>query len=455
MKTITSKIKLIGGMLSFMIAAIVGITVYINHVSKQDSVVINIAGKQRMLSQKITKEVLWLQNHYSDEEVAVMNISMTEFESSLHDLINGNDARGIYAPPKACIKERLYQVYSLWESFKTHLVAFQLLQQETWLAKAELFPENDAILEISDHVVKQMVADGLGGIYIDNAGRQRMLTQQMAFYATQYLITGELKNFTQFYNAYNLYGATLASFVSDASLQNHSELTDLLDTNDKGWAHYSGFIIDLMEKQKRINEHISRIKELNLVLLDMMDSAVSAYANYSEDQREFLQYFQYAASLIAVLAMFLSVKMTRRIEDDFGDFLRQSEAMASTISTESEGETAARQQMHQGDELTMASMHMNQFMSKMNMVLQHAQQAISESEKAARELADVSENMDSELQGLGIDEAAKKDIDRTIDRSEDIVIQTLEELSGTSKLLTQLQNNLNTIISKTSQKPHS
>ena len=35
--------------------------------------------------------------------------------------------------------------------------------------------------------------------------------------------------------------------------------------------------------------------------------------------------------------------------------------------------------------------------------------------------------MDEQFEGLGIDEASKKDIDRTIDKSEDIVIQTLEE----------------------------
>ena len=81
MKTITSKIKLIGGMLSFMIAIIVGITVYINHVSKQDSVVVNVAGKQRMLSQKITKEILWLHSHYDSDRVAVLNHSMNEFEA--------------------------------------------------------------------------------------------------------------------------------------------------------------------------------------------------------------------------------------------------------------------------------------------------------------------------------------------------------------------------------------
>ena len=455
MKTITAKIKLIGGMLSFMIAVVVGITVYINHTSRQDSVVINVAGKERMLSQKITKEVFWLHSH-GLRDFTLLDRSIAEFDGSLADLIDGNAERGIYAPPRPCIKERLEQVRALWSTFGGDLETYKKLLSETAAMKSELLSENETILHISDRVVKQMVAEGLGGSYIDDAGRQRMLTQRIALYTTRYLLSGEPEHFARFQEAYGLYDTTLKGFVADPRLTASGDLKALLQENDTAWQHYSRYIVTLMEQQRQLNEVVVRIKELSPVLLDTMDSAVAAYTAYSENQREFLQYFQYAASLLAVMAMLYSVLLTRRIQEHFGDFLKQSEAMASSLPVDEETvrympslETA------QKDELTLASMHMSQFVEKMHTILQHAQQAIHESEQAAKELATVTEAMDDELDELDLDEAAKKDIDKTIDRSEDIVIQTLEELSGTSRLLTQLQNNLNTIISKTTDKPGS
>lgn len=445
MNKITNQIKLIGGMLSFMIAAIVFITVYINHASKQDSVVINVAGKQRMLTQKISKEVLWLQ-HSTAPEFGTLDVSIREFDNTLKDLLEGNAERNIYAPPKACMKERLLQVQTLWISFEKHLQAYKSLLSVTKALKAKLPEENDAVLNVSDDVVKQMVADGLGGAIIDDAGRQRMLTQRITLNATQYLITGEVEHFRNFYAAYGLYETTLRRFLNDEKLTGLEKLQAVLYKNGQAWEHFSDFIVTLMEKQKALNETQNHIIEINPVLLDTMDSAVASYADYSEQQRAFLQYFQYAASLIAFLFMLYSAKLTKNIEQHFENFLKHSEAMAISISDDEVMQPPAGTR---DDELTLASMHMSQFVQKMNTVLQHAQQAIHESEQAARELANVTETIDDELENLDLDEASKKDIDHTIDKSEDIVIQTLEELSGTSKLLSQLQNNLNAIISKT------
>ncbi len=448
MNTITNQIKLIGGMLSFMIAAVVLITVYINETSQRDSVVINVAGKQRMLTQRITKDVLWLQNGKS-VEFGEIDASTAEFEATLGDLIHGNAERNIYAPPKSCIKERLLQVEGLWLRFRENLERFKGLISDTKRLRSGLQAENTTILEVSDAVVKEMVALGLEGRYIDDSGRQRMLTQKMALHSTQYLLTGELKHFSEFYDAYGLYESTLQGFLGDAALKRDATLQELLEANRVAWRHYSEYVRTLMEKQKEINDAVAYIKDNNMVLMDTMDSAVTAYTEHSKTQRRFLQYFQYAASIIALLAMFYSARLTWKIERHFEEFLKHSEAMASSVAPE---EGTLPEAGVRGDELTMASMHMNHFAAKITAVLEHARQAIHASEQAARELADVSETMDEELEGLGLDEASKRDIDKTIDKSEDIAIQTLEELSGTSRLLEQLQRNLDTIISKTEKR---
>ncbi len=448
MTKITSQIKFIGGVLSLMIISIVLITIYINHMSAQDSTVINVAGKQRMLTQKITKEVFWLQYHSSDE-YTTLDTSIDEFKHSLNDLIHGNDARGIYAPPKPCIAEQLHQIDALWQNFKNYLQEFKALLRETKTLKEDVPKKSEYILNISDNVVKAMVHARLAGKLIDDAGRQRMLTQKIAFHLSQYLMNGQSEHITSFFHAFALYQSTLERFLHNQTLMGIPELNAVLTKNKTVWYGYSAYVIELMDKQRDLNQTLLKVKDINVVLLNAMDNAVDAYSAYSSQRHEQLQRFQYIASMIALIFMLYSAYLTRNIEENFSDFLKHSKAMAVSLEGDNTHTNYKEADTLENDELTLASMHMSHFVDKINTVIEHAQHAINESENAARELEAVSQNIDGKLEKLKLDEASKKDIDKTIDTSEDIVIQTLEELCNTSRLLTQLQHNLNSVVEKT------
>ena len=455
MTKITSQIKLIGGVLSLIIAFIVLITIYINHTSTQDSLVINVAGKQRMLTQKMTKEVFWLQHHSSDE-YTTLNRSIEEFDHSLDDLINGNGNRGIYAPPKPSIAEQLHHIHTLWKDFTHYLNTFKALLQKTRTLKEKVPEASEHILNISDNVVKVMVKEKLEGSYIDDAGRQRMLTQKIAFHLSQYLINGQSEHITSFFHAFALYKSTLERFLHTQALMDLPKLNRVLTDNQTAWYAYSAYIIDLMDKQRSLNQTLLKIKDINVVLLNAMDNTVNAYTAYSSQRHKELQLFQYIASVIALLFMLYSAYLIRKIEENFSDFLKHSKAMATSFEDETDNTNHHNADLlNNNDELTLASMHMSYFVDNINTVIQHAQQAINESEKAARELEAVSQQIDGNLDNLQLDEASKKDIDKTIDTSEDIVIQTLEELSNTSQLLNQLQHNLSSVVEKTQRKTSS
>ena len=86
---------------------------------KSDGVVINIAGRQRMLSQKMTKEALLLQSADTDREqrkkalMATINL----FDRSLSGLIEGNADMGLPPAQNPPIKEQLLEVKNLWSPF--------------------------------------------------------------------------------------------------------------------------------------------------------------------------------------------------------------------------------------------------------------------------------------------------------------------------------------------------
>ena len=58
--TISTKIKVIGILFTLLMASIVATTIYLNNKNEKDAMIVNIAGKQRMLSQNISKNIFYI-----------------------------------------------------------------------------------------------------------------------------------------------------------------------------------------------------------------------------------------------------------------------------------------------------------------------------------------------------------------------------------------------------------
>ena len=65
--TISIKIKLIGILFILLMTSIILTTIYLNDKNKKDALVINIVGKERMLTQKISKSIFYLYQNNSNE----------------------------------------------------------------------------------------------------------------------------------------------------------------------------------------------------------------------------------------------------------------------------------------------------------------------------------------------------------------------------------------------------
>jgi|Wag4MinimDraft_16_1082657.scaffolds.fasta_scaffold00463_2 diguanylate cyclase (GGDEF)-like protein len=86
--------------------------------SKRDRV-INIAGRQRMLTQKMTKEILLISNGDFSPEKLLNTIN--EFQNNLEDLKYGNADRNITPTENKKIMNQQQKVTKLWKEFKTKI----------------------------------------------------------------------------------------------------------------------------------------------------------------------------------------------------------------------------------------------------------------------------------------------------------------------------------------------
>lgn len=86
-----------------------------NQVMMGQAVAINIFGRQRMLSQKATKEFCYVVgDHHAAEEKALLGKTHALFEASLQAIMHGMPAVGIKKPPTQEISDQLQVVYDIW-----------------------------------------------------------------------------------------------------------------------------------------------------------------------------------------------------------------------------------------------------------------------------------------------------------------------------------------------------
>ncbi len=87
-----------------------------------DATSINVAGRQRMLSQKVAKEALLAAQSIESRETVNKTIAL--FESSHQNLLNGNKDAGIEAVDDPVIRQQLVAVEDLWKAYKKSIDAY-------------------------------------------------------------------------------------------------------------------------------------------------------------------------------------------------------------------------------------------------------------------------------------------------------------------------------------------
>ncbi len=83
------------------------------------AVTINLAGKQRMLTQKMTKEMLLVAKGINaDKNKANLKATVALFEKTLSGLLDGDKKLGLPGTKDAAIRDQLAKVGKLWNDYK-------------------------------------------------------------------------------------------------------------------------------------------------------------------------------------------------------------------------------------------------------------------------------------------------------------------------------------------------
>ncbi|WP_271410222.1 methyl-accepting chemotaxis protein [Pseudomonas sp. Q1-7] len=147
--------------LMFLLAVTASVALYLSMSVSPET--INVAGAQRMLSQKMTKEALLLRQGAIDK--ASLDTTFAQFDQAHRDLLQGNPARNISAIQVPAVMEQMRLVGQLWAGFRPQL------ERAAQGADSDLAALERASLELLKEMNK---AVGLMAAHAESSQRRQM-----------------------------------------------------------------------------------------------------------------------------------------------------------------------------------------------------------------------------------------------------------------------------------------
>lgn len=161
-KQVTLSLKLTAVLvLFFLLGLINAVIIYsVVHQQQTNARAINLAGRQRMLSQKMTKEAFILQNTTAEAnrsgQTADLENTVALFDTTLQGLLHGDPNQNLVAVADKTTHQKLLEVQGLWQEFSQGLKTFMLSPKgspEQQTALQAISTKNMPLLKTMDEAV--------------------------------------------------------------------------------------------------------------------------------------------------------------------------------------------------------------------------------------------------------------------------------------------------------------
>lgn len=322
--TIRSKIKILGAFFIILMLLIVGTTIYLNAKNKKDALIINIAGKERMLTQRISKNIFYLY-HNNSQDTTELDSATQEFIYNLNSLRDGNRLTGIRKAPTDKIAAQIAKIEVLWNSFYTNIQNFKKLLIVREEAKNELIIKNT----------------------------------------------------------------------------------------------------------------VNTVYNTNNNLLQEVDNLVTMYTMHSESKTESIKYFQYGFGIMIIILILYSLSQLKAMEKNAKKFFEYSQQLI-----QSDVDHLEPIQIEAETEIVQATDTLNCFINKVNSAMNYSAEAIEHSKNASLKLEEITDEFDKVLDQLN----NSAEISKQLNKSEDMVIESTEDLINSTQKLQELKAELDKLI---------
>ncbi|MFQ5965181.1 MAG: methyl-accepting chemotaxis protein [Candidatus Scalinduaceae bacterium] len=373
MRTIQSKLLVIFGV--FLALGVAGIVIVLLNSQQDDGVVINLAGKQRMLTQKMSKEALTLSQGIGSKESTKQTIDL--FDKTLNGLISGDE--GLKLPPtqNAEILSQLNHVQNLWKDLRANLDVVIDNSDETVAALSYINDNNLELLKQMNEAVVMLEKKSFDAKTINLAGKQRMLSQKMVK-ETLNLVQGSGSSDT-LKSTSGLFDKTLNGLIKGDSEQGLSEMQDdailakLLNVQ-KLWDSFYKNINVVLTLAPETNSALAYINGNNVKALKEMNKAVVMYEGQSTKKAGTLRWANTTVVIITVITVVAAwllivqplIKTLTGIINSMSEGANQVTSASGQISSSSQNLAEGASEQASSIEETSASMEQMASVTKQN-----------------------------------------------------------------------------------------
>jgi len=298
---------------------------------------INLAGKQRMLTQKIAKDLLLYQANINPKKaLESLNSSVKLFDKTLNGLYNGDKDLKLVGTKLPKIVKQLDIVKENWQSVKplifkaiedkqnqklTKEVISKLDKTKYEMNKAvELYTKSlnrqKQILKLNALISGFMTKKDNAKHLINLAGKQRMLTQRVAKLAIECKLSLLPNSCNDLEKYISLYDKTLNGFINgDTTLKlsaiKSNKAKEQIKKIQKIWAPFKDAALKLKKSKGKDKKALKLILKTNEALLKESDKLVSILEKQNAKSVSYIEKAQLKIVNIAGRERMLTQKMTK------------------------------------------------------------------------------------------------------------------------------------------------
>jgi len=277
-------------------------TVFTLENQKLDGNVINLAGKQRMLTQKLSKSIMELQLGDLSKTGEIGQIK-TEFEGVLSGLKRGDTEKGLVAAETPEIMAMLEATEKLWLPFAERVDKVASLWPGIQKNIDSISQNNVPLFDEANALVEDL-GKSMDARTVSVAGRLRAIVQRVSKSVLQFALyrnsaaAEEGRKFIDLQNRL-LQGLRVGDSELGLSRVTDPGLLQTISGFDERWQEFARHAGEVFDDLPAVQDASRYISQNNIPLLKAMNAGVTEWANHSQSKVEKMVRAEYG--IMAVL----------------------------------------------------------------------------------------------------------------------------------------------------------
>jgi methyl-accepting chemotaxis protein len=387
----------------FLIAAVattlIVATIVLNKESKTDAQVLNIAGKQRMLSQRTIKETYHLiSNPGRDRDQLERTIE--QFETNLGDLMRGNEARGVYLPPTTDVADALSDTQKAWEELREMMQTLQQKQAQIALETENFLQMVPQLQEATEEVAFIVERRRMSRTIQQETRAQSGVLNLVILMSAAYLASAQEEHYEEFYNALKNYDRVLGSLANHDGFL-HGSVLALVSDNQLLWETFQDSVLKAVEGKRTLLQMQGQMAQKGDVLLSQLERVAEAYTRHSEGNRLWLERLQYLFAAILLGVVLYALYLLWGMRDHIRHFIDHARTLGQRpLDRDTTPEPFS---FDEADEMELkeAGEHLNRFVANVDELLKRANHLEEFSQLTSEELIRLSNRIEYQIQTEG------------------------------------------------------